>query len=972
MKAVLKNILRSPYTVLLLAVLAANWQLVFLQRGMEWDMMNFWMPWRYYMSECYTNGIVPMWDPYTQSGYPVHGDLQGPAYSPEALLVSFLFGQNIYILNYCFVFYLFVASVGMFKLAHLFTRKKEVSVLAGIIYALSGFNIAHGHYFYIVVSVALIPFIFYYFFKLLDVGTYSDVIKFSLIIFWHITTGNPSFLIVSGYLMAFVFLAFVIWKIRDRQVHDILASLKMLSMVLGLSLLMALPVIYNALQIIPLTTRKDGLDLAYAGDESFYYQNFIAFVVPLITITNVDLTGYEQELWSPYVGAFTIFFFLCGIFSRKDFYERALIFVGLAGLVIALGLQWPVYPFLHKYLPMFNVFRMPNLSLLFFLMLVILVAAKFMAKEENAQMLFSRKITWYFAGLWFLLIVFMHFTAVKTGGEDPSLFSNYENLRQWLYDADPAKITLFHLLLFGITIVVLLVTTLSLKNKLRVLLITCFFDVFINYQLGGVARIFSVERAKDMNEYFSHFPKGIPDPSNVAMERVSGISTGWPGYWLNTSVFLKQPDFPNSNNFELINYLDLLLKKPRLSKNIFKNSYAFFADSLCAEEGFADSLLRSDRSVITMHSANLDKFGAKVFSNISNTYSCKRWHPNGYSFDVKNVAPTVFVVNQNYCPLWNFKVNGRAYKPFYSCSSSFPAFVLPAGNWNIEADYKLAGFGAVLFFSLALFVLLLLVLVYLSPVTKKTKAACISCILILFGYCGLKFATADLDSRNERVVEELASCVKGTVINNTSFDIPGVALKTDLVRNEDIARMADLLDTMRQNELVVLNYDRYCSPETGKLIELAYGKRSGTVKFIGATCARYTRHQTPKIILDTLNSAEATVSKRNEFGLGLVVDSVRASAFKAGDLILLTSNLDASCFDFPGLALELHFKDRSKAPLYRYANVSTIKGQGNTRAALVYELPEGSGELLKIVVSVWNPSACEARVGRLKLRVYRP
>lgn len=972
MKAVLTNILRSPYTVLLLAVLAANWQLVFLQSGMEWDMMNFWMPWRHYMSECYNNGVVPLWNSYTQSGYPVHGDLQGPAYSPEAMLVSFLFGQNIYILNYCFVFYLFVASVGMFKLAHLFTRKKEVSVLAGIIYALSGFNIAHGHYFYIVVSVALIPFIFYYFFKLLDVGTYSDVIKFSLIIFWHITTGNPSFLIVSGYLMAFVFLAFVIWKIRDRQAHNILPSVKMLSMVLGLSVLLALPVIYNAMQIIPLTTRKDGLDLAYAGDESFYYQNFIAFVVPLITITNVDLTGYEQELWSPYVGAFTIFFFLCGIFSRKSFYERAMIFVGFAGLVIALGLQWPVYPFLHKYLPMFNVFRMPNLSLLFFLMLVILVAAKFLAKEENVKILFSRKITWFFAGLWLLLIVFMHYTAVKTVGNDSSLFSKYENLRQWLYNASPAKITMFHLLLFGITIVVLLVVSLSMKNKLRVLLITCFFDVFLNYQLGGVARIFSVEKAKDMNEYFSRFPKGFPAPSNVAMERVTGIHAGWPGYWLNTSVFLKQPDFPNSNNFELINYLDLLLKKPQLSKNIFKNSYAFFADSLCAEEGFADSLLRSNRNAITMPEADLNKFGVKVLSNTFSVYNCKRWHPNEYSFEVKNAAPALFVVSQNYCPLWNFKVNGKAYKPFYSCSNSFPAFVLPAGNWSIEANYELPGFGAVLFFSLGLFVLLLLMLVYLSPTTKKTKAAWICGILILFAYCGLKFATADIDSKNKRTAEKLAFCVNGTVVNNTSFDIAGSALKTDLVRNEDIARLADLLDTMKQNELVVLNYDRYCSPETEKLIEFAYGERTGIEKFNDASCARYAKHPTSKIILDTLNSAEATLSKKNEFGLGMVIDSLRAATFKAGDLILLTANINAPCFDFPGLALELHFKDRSKAPLYRYANVSMIKGEKNTRAALVYELPEGSGELAKIVVSVWNPSTCEAHVGRLKLRVYRP
>lgn len=110
----LKRIIHSPYIFMLLVIALANWQLFVLKSGLQWDMMNFWMPWRYFMSECYNNGIVPLWNPYTQGGYPVHGDLQGPPYSPEAILVSFLFGQNIYVLNYCFVFYLHSSARAIF------------------------------------------------------------------------------------------------------------------------------------------------------------------------------------------------------------------------------------------------------------------------------------------------------------------------------------------------------------------------------------------------------------------------------------------------------------------------------------------------------------------------------------------------------------------------------------------------------------------------------------------------------------------------------------------------------------------------------------------------------------------------------------------------------------------------------------------------------------------------------------------
>ena len=100
-----KKIIRSPLFVIVVMVCAANWQLLFGFNSLQWDVANFWHPWRYFISECYTNGIVPIWDPYTQAGYPVHGDLQGPAYNPEAIITSFLFPITVYFLNYLFIAY---------------------------------------------------------------------------------------------------------------------------------------------------------------------------------------------------------------------------------------------------------------------------------------------------------------------------------------------------------------------------------------------------------------------------------------------------------------------------------------------------------------------------------------------------------------------------------------------------------------------------------------------------------------------------------------------------------------------------------------------------------------------------------------------------------------------------------------------------------------------------------------------------
>lgn len=973
----LKNILSSPYTILLLIVLAANWQLVILQSCMEWDMMNFWMPWRYYMSECYNNGIVPLWDPYAQSGYPVHGDLQGPAYSPEAILVSFLFGQNIYVLNYCFVFYLYVAAVGMYKLTCFFTGKKDVSVLAGATYALCGFNVAHGHYFYIIISVALIPLIFYYFFRILNNGNYTDALKFSLIIFWHITSGNPSFLIISGYLMAIIFVFYSVWKIRNKQISEWRPVIGKLALVAGLSVLMALPVIYNAMQIIPLTTRKDGLDLAYAGDESFYFQNFIAFLIPLITITNKDLTGYEQELWSPYIGAFIILFFLIGIFRKKNFFEWMLLLVGTAGLLIALGLQAPVYPFLHKYLPFFNIFRMPNLSLLFFLVAAIILGAKYISDEERVKWLFAKRIPLIFAAVWLLCILFMYYFAQHHNPVQGGLFDHYTNLRQWIYDAQPAQICLLHLILFAATFLLLLVLNFSPLRKMQVLSMVILFDVFVNYQFGGTARIFSPEKAPEMNSYFRRFPKNFPVPAPMAMERVSALNTGWPGYWLNTSIFNKQPDFPNSNNFELTNYLDLLLKKPQLAKNIFKNSYAFFADSLVAEETFVDSLLSSTKNVIPLNKNDLAQIRQGNFVNDSNKLTCTSFLPNKNSFEIKNSSPAVFVIAQNYCPLWKFTVNGQPFTPYRAASNSFPAFALQAGTWKIESVYTLPGFDALLLFSLALFVVILIIVLRRSALSSPVKNTGSALVIVLFGYCFIKFQIADAAKSKEQVskqFERLAAEHKSMLVNNTTIPLSGFE-QVNLLCNEDVARLCNLLDSTRRNEITLLNYDRAFTREAEEMIEAVYGKKTREELLAdGASCLIFQRDASKNLVLDTMLNTESVVGQQNAYSAGILLDSTWAPRLKPGDLVLVTAEISAPCFDFPGLALEASFRSKNQEAqnIYRYANISTTKGARRQRVLLLFRLPAGDAGMHKILTYVWNPSVCTATVRQLKMRIYRP
>ena len=192
----LKKLTRSPLFIIVVLVCAANWQLLFCLKSLQWDIINFWYPWRYFIADCYNNGIIPLWDPYTQAGYPVHGDLQGPAYNPETIISSFLFNGSLCYINYLFIGYLILGAYGFYKLSTLFINlvseknKIEFSYIAplvtGIVYALSGYNTGFGHYLYITVSVGLIPWMYYYFIKILTKGSYFDASKLAVFVFMQV------------------------------------------------------------------------------------------------------------------------------------------------------------------------------------------------------------------------------------------------------------------------------------------------------------------------------------------------------------------------------------------------------------------------------------------------------------------------------------------------------------------------------------------------------------------------------------------------------------------------------------------------------------------------------------------------------------------------------------------------------------------------------------------------------------------
>jgi hypothetical protein len=380
-----KQIFQSPLFVIALLICAANWQLLLGFKSLHWDVLNFWHPWRYFIAECYTNGLVPQWDPYTQAGYPVHGDLQGPAYNPEAIISSFLFPINVYFFNYLFVAYLILGAWGFYKLSLLFNSLVVPSSLVkenmlgaaftGLAYSLSGYTIGHGHYLYILISIALIPWIYYYFLKHLQSYSFSNSCKLSIFLFLQITAGNPSFLIVSVYILGGVWVVQTCLKIKHKEYGLIKQSMYGLGTTFLLVCAMALPVFINAYFILPETTRGHGIALSWAADERYALRNLFSFFTPLVSFERELHTEIQQPIFDSYLCIGTLFFSIVGLIKYRSNWIRLFGGIAVLAFFLSLGLRTPLFGWFFHILPLFNVFRMPRLIFIYSQMFLLLMAS---------------------------------------------------------------------------------------------------------------------------------------------------------------------------------------------------------------------------------------------------------------------------------------------------------------------------------------------------------------------------------------------------------------------------------------------------------------------------------------------------------------------------------------------------------------------------------------------------------------------
>jgi hypothetical protein len=702
----------SILSLSLIAVLA-YWQVAFNKNILTHDFLNCWLPWRYYLSQCIQNGIFPYWNPYQQLGYPIHADLQGPAWYIESLFFSMLTEQNPVSLQYLFVSYIALAGIGMYSLSFYLQKSKKVAWCIGLAYMLSGFFVAHSQHFYAIISAAWLPFIILNYLRLLQLGKLKYGIYTAVFLFFTITGGNHTFLFFTIYLFIPITIYFLFQSYKT-SIASFWLMIKHLFITLFLTIAQVMVVIVVFIQVQPFISRLNGLDYESCAVFPFTWESFISFFQPFATTVEWDYYQTDPSMSNSYLGWFLLPFCLLFLFRKKTVLELVLAFFALFCLIMSFGDATPLYKWMFHFLPGINLFRFTSYFIFMFSFILLLLIGNTMSliqqQFEQYRTLLINVFAFLGASLFFKVITSFyesHFQAF-TGH-----FFNLPLVERTLYGTRFDHIALqgaLQLILFVILIFIFLKRNQWLTYGFMFIMA---LDLIISVQLNVGNVCVGKESPKTLTKYLNSLPSDFPRPSDEPIVNFSEERGQKSGLYRNTAVYHKWVSEAYHNSFVFSGKTFLYSEKPELYQAIISNRLFYLSNAIfpmkeidkkVAKEKLKLSVFFDSQDFIAL-SKNIVKCDSTVAGNVQ-LLDVK---PNNLKALVTCNSNTMLHCIQSYYSGWKAFIDGKETQ-IYKSNGLTMSLLVPKGKHMVSLQYtntaaKMAGIsGYSVFFILLIYI----------------------------------------------------------------------------------------------------------------------------------------------------------------------------------------------------------------------------------------------------------------------------
>ncbi len=340
------------------------------------------LPWRLDAWQQLVSGILPLWSDQVGMGAPLFANYQSALLYPPNILVwmgaaccsikGIAVGQTILVM-----LHLMVSGIGMVLLIREIGFGKLAQTICGLSFSLGGYLIARASFLSMNAVLAWLPWLLWCslrWMRALESGNRKEFVRY---VVFHLIVLALQLLGGHAQLTWYTQLMVVAWVLLFSISGKREIFWKKLA-VLGVISLIAIGIC--AVQLIPTAEYLLQSQRAQAVDES-YALNYSFWPWRLLSLFSPDLFGNPgrnaywvtaDNYWEDaiYIGLIPVILAISGLFNRRkdlgEFSNNQRTVRGFAigfiivGIALALGKNTPLFPFLYRSIPTFNLFQAPT------------------------------------------------------------------------------------------------------------------------------------------------------------------------------------------------------------------------------------------------------------------------------------------------------------------------------------------------------------------------------------------------------------------------------------------------------------------------------------------------------------------------------------------------------------------------------------------------------------------------------------
>lgn len=672
---------RWGWLVIGAAVLLTYWPLSSFQWAVaHGDTLNCWLPWRWFISSCLQDGRFPLWNAHQQFGYPMHADLQGPAWYVEAIALGGTVGHGIRVLQALYLVYLMIGGCGMMRLSRNIHGDARVGLIIGTAYALGGFLTGHQQHFYAIISAAWLPWLIDAFLQLLREPGWRPAARVALLQGLLLTGGNHTFTIISAYLLLALATHAAYRALRAAGSVGLVPLIRYGSFALIGAALIAAGPLHAWWETSGLLSRGS-MTYGSASVGAVTAPSLISLLYPFATGTDMERLGTDPPMANAYMGALVMAFALIGLVRRRSALENTLLLFGVICAFAAFGDATPVHHWLWRWMPGMDLFRFPAYFRWFTWIAVLVLAGGTFRAWLSGEL--DRR--WVIGAIAFMslialitMLIYLDRTASLT--ESSSLFGRIRSLPPAARALAAACVSLP---------VLLVAALLCWQRRLGfgVMLILVVLDMGWNSSLAlWNTAVSDIEPAwiERRLEALSSSPL-IPRPVPTRAYDDNGARLHYLAH--NTHDFLGGFSRNGVNSFWLRNAMELEVSHPSLWNAMSHQPVAYLADSITGWERYDHDAVNSERDsglVVLMPGGHRGRAEPRQPGD-----ACEVTAFTGDAFTITSVTASagMLVLQQSSYPGWEASIDG-APTVIVPVNIAAMAVQVPAGKHKVVFRYR--------------------------------------------------------------------------------------------------------------------------------------------------------------------------------------------------------------------------------------------------------------------------------------------